>query len=517
MRKLKSCSEAVLEKEMHYSILKEEQTTVALQNRTIIRGDNLEEMRKFPDACVDLIATDPPFNSKRDYFVPYRDEHGNEPDSLVKAFTDTWTWGPAAAQACEELICNVGGKIGETIYGLQQFLAETPMMAYLAMMAVRIVEMHRILKSTGSLYLHCDPTASHYLKIIIDAIFGYNNFQNEIVWHYGKWTNVSGQFQRNHDIIFFYSKSENYTFNQLFNITKSRDTLYERGWDTNRVDGKSQLIVYDEEKAKAKIESGKYEKIIDRTDKKGVVLSDGWQDIPILNSQAKERAGYPTQKPIALYKRIIQASSNKGDLVLDPFCGCGTTLMAAEELNRRWLGIDLTYLATGAVKLQVEKFFPQLKNNVTITGTPENTETLLQLARNDPAGFEEWCVTHVLKFKSNPKKVADGGIDGNYRFPIGKVKGRQAYGKMVAQVKGGNFTLDQIRAFRTAMENVKADLGIFVVTKQPTQGMLNEALKSGTWRHPLWDMEYPRFQIYQIQDYFEGAKPKIPVGERSVL
>ena len=192
-------------------------------------------------------------------------------------------------------------------------------------------------------------------------------------------------------------------------------------------------------------------------------------------------------------------------------------LWQPEELNRRWLGIDLTYLATGAVKLQVEKFFPQLKNNVIITGAPENTETLLQLARTDPAGFEEWCVTHVLKFKSNPKKVADGGIDGNYRFPIGKVKGRQAYGKMVAQVKGGNFTLDQIRAFRTAMENVKADLGIFVVTKQPTQGMLNEALKSGTWRHPLWDMEYPRFQIYQIQDYFEGAKPKIPVGERSVL
>ena len=238
---------------MHYSILKEEQTTVALQNRTIIRGDNLKEMRKFPDACVDLIATDPPFNSKRDYFVPYRDEHGNEPDSLVKAFTDTWTWGPAAAETCEELICNVGGKIGETIYGLQQFLAETPMIAYLAMMAVRIVEMHRILKSTGSLYLHCDPTASHYLKIIIDAIFGYKNFQNEIVWHYGKWTNVSGQFQRNHDIIFFYSKSENHTFNQLFNITKSRDTLYERGWDTNRVDGKSSLSFMIWKKRKQKL------------------------------------------------------------------------------------------------------------------------------------------------------------------------------------------------------------------------------------------------------------------------
>lgn len=500
---------------MHYNI-KEKQTTT-LQNRTIIRGDNLVEMRQLPDACVDLIATDPPFNSKRDHFVLYRDAHGNEPDTLLKAFTDTWTWGTAAEQACEELICDVGGFIGETIEGLQQFLKQTPMMTYLVMMSSRIVEMRRILKPTGSIYLHCDPTASHYLKIIMDAIFGYQNFQNEIIWHYGKWTNVSKQFQRNHDIILFYSKSENYTFNKLFNTNESQEANYERGWHTNRVGGTSQLIVYDREKAEAKIKSGEYEKIVDRTDKKGTALSDAWNDISILNSQAKERAGYPTQKPIALYKRIIQASSNEGDLVLDPFCGCGTTLMAAEELNRCWLGIDLTYLATGAVKLQVEKFFPQLKNSVTITGTPENIETAIQLAQTNHTGFEEWCVTHVLKFKSNPKKVADGGIDGTYKFPIGKVKGRQAYGKMVAQIKGGNFTLDQIRAFRIAMENAKSDLGIFVVTKQPTQGMLNEARNAGTWKHPIWDMTYPRLQMYQIQGYFEGNEPKIPVGERRVL
>ena len=192
--------------------------------------------------------------------MPYRDEKGNEPESLVKAFTDTWTWGPAAEQIYNALICDVGGKIGETIYGLQQFLAETPMMAYLTMMAARIVEMHRLLKSTGSIYLHCDPTASHYLKILMDAIFGPQQFHNEIVWLYGKWTNVTNQFQRNHDIILFYSKSENHTFNKLFNTTKSRDAIYTRGWDTNRVDGKRQLIVYNKEKAKGKIESGEYEK-----------------------------------------------------------------------------------------------------------------------------------------------------------------------------------------------------------------------------------------------------------------
>ena len=245
-------------------------------------------------------------------------------------------------------------------------------------------------------------------------------------------------------------------------------------------------------------------------------MRDVWE-ISYLNSQAKERVGYPTQKPIELYKRILQASTNEGDLVLDPFCGCGTTLIAAEELNRRWLGIDLTYLATGAVKLQVEKFFPQLTDSIVLTGTPENAATALQLAREKPHEFEEWCVTHVLKFKSNAKKGADGGIDGTYRFPIGKVKGRNAYGKMVAQVKGGNFTLDQVRAFRTAMANAGAELGIFVVTKPPTAGMQREALLAGTWQHPVWDMEYPRLQFYLIQEHFEGRQPQIPVGERKIL
>jgi len=186
------------------------------KNRTLIRGDNLEEMRKFSDESVDLIATDPPFNSKRDYFVPYRDEQEQEPNSLVKAFTDTWTWSDAAEETCEHLIVEEGGQIGATIQGLQRFLNETPMMAYLMMMAIRIVEMHRLLKPTGSLYLHCDPSASHYLKIILDAVFGHRNFQNEIVWAYQRWTGATNQFQRMHDIILFYAKDrESIQFNTL--------------------------------------------------------------------------------------------------------------------------------------------------------------------------------------------------------------------------------------------------------------------------------------------------------------
>ena len=311
----------------------------------------------------------------------------------------------------------------------------------------------------------------------------------------------------------------------MFNITKSRDAIYERGWDTNRVDGKSQLIVYDREKAKAKIESGQYDNIVYRTDKKGTVLSDGWQDIPILNSQAKERVGYPTQKPVKLYKRIIRASSNEGDLILDPFCGCGTTLMAAEDLNRgiaeeqhrRWIGIDLTYLATGAVKHQIEKIFPQLRNEITITGTPENVQQALELARTSPQNFEEWTVTHVLKFKANAKKVADGGIDGTMNFPLGRIQGKQAYGKAVAQVKGGNYTLGHIRDFRTAMNNAKAEMGVFLVTTPPSTGMQAEAAKSKIYKHPSYEFTAPRLQIYQIQDYYNDVLPKLPYAEKSLL
>lgn len=470
------------------------------ENRTLIRGDNLEEMQKFPDACIDLVATDPPFNSKRDYFVPYRDEHGQQPDALIKAFTDTWAWGDAAEDACRHLIVEEGRQIGATIQGLQQFLNETPMMAYLVMMAARIVEMHRILKDTGSLYLHCDPSASHYLKIILDAVFGAGNFRNEIVWCYRGGGVPKSDFSRKHDIIFRYSKTKNVTFNvDDIRLPYSQES---------------------QERLKYKAKAFRGDKVYDNYDmnEKGKHPEDWWVMQPIMPS-SKERTGYPTQKPLALYERIIQASSNKGDIVLDPFCGCGTTLMAAEKQDRQWIGIDLTYLATGAVKMQIEKFFPNLRDNVIVTGTPEDADTALVLARSDPAGFEEWCVTHVLKFKSNAKKGADGGIDGSYTFPIGKIKGRQAYGKMVAQVKGGNYTLSQVRDFRTAMQNAKADLGVFVVTRKPTRGMLDEVRRAGTYQIDAggFTVSMPCLQIYQIQDYFKDILPKLPFGERQLL
>ena len=247
------------------------------ENRTLIRGDNLEEMRKFPDACIDLIATDPPFNSKRDYFVPYRDEHGQQPDALVKAFTDTWAWGDAAEDTCKSLIVEEGGQIGATIQGLQQFLDETPMMAYLVMMAARIVEMHRLLKDTGTLYLHCDPSASHYLKIILDAVFGAGNFRNEIVWCYRGGGVPKSDFSRKHDIIFRYSKTKNMTFNV-------DDIRFPYSQES-------------QERLKYRAKAFRGDKVYDNYDmnEKGKHPEDWWVMQPIMPS-SKERTGYPTQK-----------------------------------------------------------------------------------------------------------------------------------------------------------------------------------------------------------------------------
>ena len=542
------------------------------ENRTLVRGDNLEEMRRFPDECIDLIATDPPFNSKRDYFVPYRDERGQEPDTLIKAFTDTWTWGEAAEEAYGELIVEVGGQIGDTIQGLRQFLNQTPMMAYLVMMAIRIVEMNRILKPTGSFYLHCDPSASHYLKIILDAIFGASNFRNEIVWQRTSAHNDGNRFGRVHDIILSYSKSSQPLWNPVYtehdpeyvkkfyrhedergryqvdNLTGAGTTQGESGQSWRGVDptavSRHWAIPHRNSWPEGVEPPENYESLsvhekLDVLDANGLIywpptgrvprfkrylstskgrrVHDVITDINPLSGQSKERTGYPTQKPIELYKRIVAASSNEGDLILDPFCGCGTTLMASEALNRHWIGIDLTYLATGAVRLQIERLFPQLRNEITITGTPENAEQALELARTNPHGFEEWCATHVLHFRPNARRGGDGGIDGTFRFPIGRIQGRQAYGKAVAQVKGGNYTLGHIRDFRTAMQNEEADLGVFVVTSPPSRGMETEASRSGTYNHPSYEFSCPKLQIYQIQDYFRNISPNLPLAEREVL
>ena len=535
-----------------------------VENRTIFEGDNLHILRGIDTESVDLIYLDPPFNSNRNYSAPIGSE------AAGAAFKDTWTLSDVD-NAWHGEIADREPALYQAIHA-SEVTHGKGMKSYLIMLAVRLLEMKRVLKSTGSIYLHCDPTASHYLKIILDAIFGTSNFRNEIVWQRTSAHNDGNRFGRVHDIILFYSKNPRPSWNPVYtehdpeyierfyrhedergryrigDLTGPGVRQGESGQPWQGVDpssvGRCWSVPHrdawpEDVQPPENYENLSVQERLDALDANGLIywpptgrvpgfrrylstsrgrrVTDVVTDINPLSSQSKERTGYPTQKPRALYERIVTASSNEGDLVLDPFCGCGTTLMAAETLNRRWIGIDLTYLATGAVRQQIERLFPQLRNSVTIAGTPEHAEQALELARTNPHGFEEWCVTHILHFRSNPRRGGDGGIDGTFRFPLGRIEGRQAYGKAVAQVKGGNYTLGHIRDFRTAMQNTEADLGVFVGTSPPTRGMQTEASRAGTYRHPFLDMEAPRLQIYEIQDYFRGGLPRLPFGERTVL
>ena len=314
-------------------------------------GDNLDVMRGLNSGSVDLIYLDPPFNSKRIYSAPIgigkTDAKGKRKKVEAK-FHDIWTWDEDV-----DVRLLAYAEEHEDVFAYIQLVGKfhgAAMKAYLTFMAQRIIEMHRVLKESGSLYLHCDPTASHYLKLLLDYVFGKNNMRNEIVWHYNKWTNAASFFQRNNDVILFYRKSENAIFNKQYAVTEHKARVLERGFDSNIVNGTRQLLVYDNERAADKIKEKNYDVLVDMTNKpEGVAISAVWNDIKYLSSSSRERTGYPTQKPLALLDRIIQASSNKGDMVMDPFCGCATTCVAAQNLGRNWIGIDVSDVAVNLV------------------------------------------------------------------------------------------------------------------------------------------------------------------------
>lgn len=318
-----------------------------VKNRTIFEGDNLPVLRGIDTESVDLIYLDPPFNSNRNYSAPIGS------DAAGAAFKDTWTLSDVD-NAWHGEIADREPALYQAIH-TAELTHSKGMKSYLIMMAVRMLEMKRVLKETGSIYLHVDPTASHYLKLVMDSIFGKDMFRNEIVWHYNKWTNAASYFQRNHDVVLLYAKSGNNCFNKQYIETENSIRVHNRGWDSNKVNGKRQLLVYDTEKAKSEMRKDKYDVIVDRSDKpKGTAVPDVWSDLKYLSSASKERCGYPTQKPLTLLERIIKASSNEKDVVLDPFCGCATTCVAAERLGRQWIGVDLSVKAVELVKMRLE-------------------------------------------------------------------------------------------------------------------------------------------------------------------
>ena len=343
-----------------------------VKNRTVFSNDNLPVLRGIDTESIDLIYLDPPFNSKRNYAAPIGSE------AAGAAFKDTWTLSDVDT-AWHGEIADREPALYQAIH-TAELTHDKGMKSYLIMMAVRLLEMKRVLKKTGSIYLHCDPTASHYLKSVMDAVFGKNNFRNEIVWYYEKWTNAARYFQRNHDIIIMYSATDGYTFNKQYGeLTKRQKQLLAAGYNAGSSSGKKIVRIYDREnpKVKAKLPIWEQEgrKIYDVSSPKGKALNDVWE-IALLNSQAKEKTGYPTQKPIALLERIIKASSNVGDVVLDPFCGCATTCVAAERHQRQWIGIDISPKAVELVRVRLESEVGLFGEVIHRTDIPKRSEKL---------------------------------------------------------------------------------------------------------------------------------------------
>ncbi len=484
-----------------------------MQRNNLYYGDNLYVLDTYiKDDTVDLIYLDPPFNSKADYNVIFEEPTGEASDAQVTAFEDTWHWGQETEVAFQRIVDSATVDVVETMVAFRRFIKRNDMMAYLVMMCVRLIELRRVLKDTGSIYLHCDPTASHYLKIIMDAIFGIKNFRNEIVWHYRRWTNVQNQFQKMHDVILFYSKTDNHYFVPTeVDMSESQQRKFERGYDSNVIHTKNakirQLIIYNEAKVKqSDIDISKFDKII-RREKPFVAAPDVFI-IPVINSQARQRLGYPTQKPESLLERILMASSKDGDVVLDPFCGCGTTVAVAQKLNRQWTGIDITHLATNLIKLRLKDMFEiEPKRDYDVIGEPEDLTGATELASQNRYQFQWWATSLInARPYGDKKRGKDTGIDGILYFSDEKDRVKKA----IVSVKSGKVSVKDIRDLGHVIDREKSDIGILITLTSPTRDMISEAAAKGLYRSETFFRDYPRLQILTIEELLSGKKPDVP-------
>lgn len=504
-------------------------------------GDNLQVLREhIATESVDLIYLDPPFNSQATYNVLFRSPKGEQSQAQIEAFEDTWAWNKSAEQAFDEVMTSGNTDAAEMLRAMRSFLKENDMMAYLTMMAIRLLELHRVLKPTGSLYLHCDPTASHYLKIMLDAVFGKENFKNEITWKRTSAHSSAKRYGPVHDIIFFYGKSDKYTWtnyrlsyeqeylDKYYKYNDGDGRLYWRnsltaagirtgssgkpwrGFDPSAqgshwkfsLDNLEQLDL--EGKIYWPPSNGWPQIKRYKDDLKGLAISDFWDDIDKINPAGNERLGYPTQKPLALLERIISASSNPGDVVLDPFCGCGTAIHAAQKLGRQWVGIDITHLAISLIEKRLNDAFPGIKYEV--HGTPKDLAGARDLAERDKYQFQWWAVSLVNAVPyGGKKKGADTGIDGIIYFkPDGKTTE-----KAIVSVKGGaNVGVAMVKDLIATVDREKAKIGVFVTLTLPTKPMEKEAVTAGFYQTDYG--KFPKIQILTIEDLFIGKKPQMP-------
>ena len=517
---------------------------------TLYYGDNLDILRQHVgDESVDLVYLDPPFNSNASYNVLFKERSGEESPAQIKAFTDTWEWTQESERTFEqEIVLNpeTPPNVKDMITAFRQFIGSNAMMAYLVMMTPRLVELRRVLKPTGSIYLHCDPTASHYLKLAMDAVFGNQNFRNEIIWKrttaHSDVAQGARHMGRIHDTLLRYSKSQRPTWNTVYTPYDDAyieriyrysdpggrkyqtqplharkpggDTLYEwkgklpppgRYWafskkNMRRLDDEGRIVY-------SRNGVPRYKIYLDES--QGRSLQDIWDDIAPVHQRPKERLGYPTQKPADLLERIIQASSNEGDVVLDPFCGCGTAVAAAEKLKRRWVGIDITHLAVALMKNRLKTAFDIVPGrDYEVVGEPADVGGARALAEQDRYQFQFWAMSLLEAFpREQGKRGADRGIDGVVYFIDGPRRSPQ---KAIVQVKSGKVSSPLIRDLKGTVEREKAALGLFITLEEPTRDMRTEAVSTGFYHSDVWQRDFPKLQIRTVAELLDGRGFELP-------
>ena len=524
-------------------------------------GDNLAVLREhIASESVDLIYLDPPFNSNRSYNVLFRSKTGEESQAQIEAFDDTWTWSQEAEDQYEQLLVQ-GGRVADAAEAMRKLLSDgsggNDVLAYLVMMTARLVELHRVLKPTGSLYLHCDPTAGHYLKIILDAVFGVRNFRSEVIWKRSSAHSSSKRYSPVHDTLLFYTKTSTYTWNteraslpqstidQWYNnieagtgrrfnradLTASgtRNGLSGKPWRgvdptakgrhwaiprfardiVGKLTTQKALTALDEAGRifwpKAKNGVPMFIRYLEEAE--GVPPLDVITDVSPLNNVAAERLGYPTQKPLALLERVIRLSSNEGDTVLDPFCGCGTTVDAAQKLKRRSIGIDITYLAVDLIEKRLRHTYgDKIKDSYTVHGVPRGMPGARALFKQNPFDFERWAVS-LVDGTPNQKQVGDKGVDGIVRFPIdpGKI------GRAIVSIKGGKqLNPAMVRDLIGTVKSQRAELGVLITLDEPTKGMKDAAGRSGSYDHAVTSRRFPKVQIITVKQLLNGKTLDMP-------
>lgn len=459
-----------------------EEPTVPEPN-ALYYGDNLDVLRRhIPDESVDLIYLDPPFNSNATYNVLFAEQDGTRSHAQIKAFGDTWRWDQGAARSFQGAV-EAGGRVADALVAFRTFLGENDLLAYLSMMAPRLVELRRVLKETGTIYLHCDPTASHYLKMLMDAAFGPANFRNEIVWCYAGGGIPKSDFPRKHDIILRYSKSDTYFYAPVYRpytpgtIARGRTAI-----------------------------KGKYADIGLREE--GTPVNDWWPDVPKITSPTDpEKLGYPTQKSEALLERILRVSSREGDSVLDPFCGCGTAIAVAQRLGRPWIGIDITHLAIGLIRHRLHDAFGD-RADFKVIGEPVSVADAKELAKSDPYQFQWWALGLVGARPVEQKKGADRGIDGRLYFHDESAGGKTK--QVILSVKGGKIPASAIRDLRGVIEREGAEIGVLISMEAATKPMRAEAASADFYRSPYTNRSHPRLQLLTVEEILGGKGIDMP-------